>query len=95
MVMRVILAPQAVEDLRHLPAHLRAEVIAGIERHLRHRPGATSKTRIKRLHGLDHPQYRLRIRDVRIFYDIREDAVEILAIVPKSAASDWLQQKGK
>jgi mRNA interferase RelE/StbE len=95
MAKRIVLAPQAIEDLRRLPASRRAEVVDGIERVLRHRPSAISKSRIKRLRGLDHPQLRLRIREVRIFYDIRGETVEILAIVAKSAAEDWLQRLGE
>ena len=45
----IILAPEAVEDLRHLKANVRAEVKDAIERHLRHQPTKTSKARIKRL----------------------------------------------
>ena len=38
-----------------------------------------SKSRIKRLRGLRHPQYRLRIDEIRVFYDVEGDRVEILA----------------
>ena len=67
---KIVLAQEAVEDLRSLPSHVRAEVKEGMERHLRHSPGATSRSRIKRLKGLSHPQYRLRIGDARVFYDL-------------------------
>jgi mRNA-degrading endonuclease RelE of RelBE toxin-antitoxin system len=47
----------------------------------------------KRLRGLDHPQYRLRVGEVRVFYDIIDDAtVEVLAIVSKAEAEAWLAQ---
>lgn len=51
-----------------------------------------SRSRIKRLRGVRRPQYRLRVGDVRIFYDISEATVEILAIVSKSEAEAWLAQ---
>jgi len=41
------------------------------------------------------PQYRLRIGDIRIFYDVSAESVEVLAIVPKSEAAIWLEQFGK
>ena len=41
-----------------------------------------SKSRIKRLRGLKQPQYRLRVGDIRVFYDIFGQRVEVLAIVP-------------
>ena len=54
----------------------------------------TSRSRIKRLRGLSRPQYRLRVDDVRVFYDIAGATVEILAIVAKSEAESWLAQFG-
>ncbi|MBI1830388.1 MAG: type II toxin-antitoxin system RelE/ParE family toxin [Planctomycetes bacterium] len=90
----IILAPEAADDLRRLKANTRAAVKAGIEEHLRHEPAKVSKSRIKRLRGLSHPQYRLRINDVRVFYDITESTVEVLAIVPKSVAEAWLAEAG-
>jgi mRNA-degrading endonuclease RelE of RelBE toxin-antitoxin system len=41
------------------------------------------------------PQYRLRVGDIRIFYDIVEEDVEILAIVQKAEAADWLAERGE
>jgi mRNA-degrading endonuclease RelE of RelBE toxin-antitoxin system len=86
----IVLAPQAVEDLKRLRAHTRAAVRAGIETHLRHEPEKTSRSRIKRLQGVERPQYRLRIDDVRVFYDVVGSSVEILAIVAKSEVNEWL-----
>ena len=64
---------------------------------------STSKTPVfiasRRLHplrGLSRPQYRLRVGDdVRVFYDVTEDTVEVLAIVPKSEANEWLERYGE
>ena len=53
-----------------------------------------SKSRIKKLRGLRRPGYRLRIDDVRIFYDVSGKRVEILAIVSKSRANEWLDARG-
>src|SRR4051812_25508114 len=91
----IVLAPQAVDDLGRFKAKLRAAVRDGIERHLRHEPAKVSKSRIKRLRGFSHPQYRLRVEDVRVFYDLTETAVEVLAIVRKSEAGAWLAEAGK
>jgi mRNA-degrading endonuclease RelE of RelBE toxin-antitoxin system len=91
----IILAPEAVADLRKLKAHMRAVVRDALETHLRHEPTKTSKSRIKRLRGVRRPQYRLRIEEVRIFYDVSEGAVEVLAIIPKSQAAVWLKQWGE
>jgi len=91
----VILAPEAADDLKRLEAHLRAEVKDAIERHLRHEPTKTSRSRIKRLRGLSRPQYRLRFGGIRVFYDVSGSSVEVLAIVAKSQAEAWLKQAGE
>lgn len=90
----IVLAPEAVEDLRNLKANLRAAVREALETHLRHEPGKTSRSRIKRLRGLSRPQYRLRVDEVRVFYDVSGSTVEILAIVARSEAESWLAQFG-
>jgi mRNA interferase RelE/StbE len=88
-------APQAVQDFRDLDARVRGGVRDAIETHLRHGPMKTSKSRIKRLRSLSKPQYRLRVGDVRVFYDVSETTVEILAIVEKSRANEWLERCGE
>ena len=91
----IILAPEAAEDLGDLKANHRAEVREGTETHLRHEPGKTSRSRIKRLRKMSQPRYRLRLEDVRVFYDISGNTVEVLAIVLKSEAATWLAKFGK
>jgi len=91
----IILAPQAVADLRRLKANIRAAVREAMERHLAFEPMKISKSRIKRLRGLSRPQYRLRVDDVRVFYDVRDGTVEVSAIVPKSEAEAWLNDAGQ
>jgi mRNA interferase RelE/StbE len=90
----IILSPDAVESLRNLKANLRSLVREGIIEHLSFEPEKTSKSRIKRLTGIEKPQYRLRIDDIRIFYDVSEYSVEILAIVSKEMAKEWLERHG-
>ena len=51
-----------------------------------HEPTKVSKSRIKRLRGLSQPQYRLRVGDIRVFYDVTETTVHVLAIIPKAQA---------
>ena len=94
MPYEIILAPEAIEDLNGLKAPIRASVKEALETHLRHEPAKVSKSRIKRLRGLSRPQYRLRVDEIRVFYDITGTNVEILAIVPKSEAEQWLAQFG-
>jgi hypothetical protein len=66
----------------------------GIELHLRFEPRKLSKSRIKRLRGFERPQYRLRVDEIRVFYDVRDAQVEVLAIVTKAEATSWLNGEG-
>ena len=90
----IVLAPEAVEDLRMLKANVRTAVRRALEIHLRYEPTKTSRSRIKRLRGVRRPQHRLRVGEIRVFYDVSGSAVEILAIVTKSEAEAWLRQFG-
>jgi mRNA-degrading endonuclease RelE of RelBE toxin-antitoxin system len=90
----IVLAPIAARQLMALRAHVRAAVRDAMEDHLRHRPTQLSRSRIKRLQGLEQPQYRLRVGDVRVFYDVAGPRVEVLAIVTKAQADAWLHAKG-
>ena len=95
MPFEIILAPEALEDLDGLKANIRATVRDGLETHLRHEPTKASRSRIKRLKKMSQPQYRLRLGDIRVFYDVSEEQVQILAIVLKSEATEWLAKHGK
>jgi mRNA-degrading endonuclease RelE of RelBE toxin-antitoxin system len=94
MRFEIVLAPEAIEDFRAPMASVRSVVRHALETHLRHEPMKTSRSRIKRLRGLTRPQYRLRVGDIRVFYDVSAETVEVLAIVPKSEAATWLEQFG-
>src|SRR5947207_4257770 len=96
MAYRIFLAPGAVEDLAGLKAYDRAKVRDAIKQ-LGSDPTRVSRSRIKRLRGMQKPQYRLRIDDARVFYDVvegRDRRVEVLAIVPEREATTWLEREG-
>jgi mRNA-degrading endonuclease RelE of RelBE toxin-antitoxin system len=94
MNFEIIFSPVAVQDMKLLDARQRGTVKDAIETHLRHEPIRTSKSRIKKLSGLRHPEYGLRIDEIRVFYDVVENKVETLAIIPKSKALQWLEKAG-
>jgi mRNA-degrading endonuclease RelE of RelBE toxin-antitoxin system len=94
MRFEIVLAPEAVRSFRAMSANRRAEVRDAMERHLRHEPTRVSKSRIKRLRGMSRPQFRLRVGEVRVFYDVTSEAVEVLAIVTKEEAARWLAERG-
>jgi mRNA-degrading endonuclease RelE of RelBE toxin-antitoxin system len=92
MRFEIVLAPEAVEDLKALPAGVRAALRMALETHSRHEPRKTSRSRIKRLRGLQRPEYRLRVGQVRVFYDVAGSAVEIVAILAKPEVELWLAE---
>lgn len=44
---------------------------------------------------MSRPQYRLRVDDIRVFYDVTDSTVEILAIITKAQADAWLRNAGR
>jgi mRNA-degrading endonuclease RelE of RelBE toxin-antitoxin system len=95
MRFEIVLAPQAIVDFRALKANVRSTVRDALETHFRHEPMKTSRGQTKRLRGLARPQYRLRIGEVRVFYDVLVESAEVLTIVSKSEAAIWLEKFGK
>jgi mRNA interferase RelE/StbE len=95
----IIFSPEAEEDIVALKASDRAKALDAIETFLRYEPEKTSKSRIKRLREMQRPQYRLRIDDLRAFYDVSytddgDGTVEVLRIREKSEAMRWLADFG-
>lgn len=95
MSYEIIFSPEAAEDLQQLRANVRAIVRAAVQQYLRHQPEQVSKSRIKRLRGMAQPQYRLRVDEIRVYYNVGQSTVDILAIVDKQDADAWLTQFGE
>jgi mRNA-degrading endonuclease RelE of RelBE toxin-antitoxin system len=91
----IILAPAAASALKNLSVPIRTGVTRALAAHLAHEPTKVSKSRMKRLRGLSQPQYRLRVGDIRVFYDVTETEVQVLAIVTKAEAQSWLDEEGR
>ncbi len=91
----IIFAPEALDDLKRLPKVDATTILDTVELHLRHAPELVSKSRIKRLRELRSPQYRLRVGEWRVFYDVTAGEVRIRGVVRKLDASDWLAQFGE
>jgi mRNA-degrading endonuclease RelE of RelBE toxin-antitoxin system len=91
----ITFAPEARDDFRSLAAYHRAAVRDAINEYLLHQPTSLSKSRIKRLRELKQPQYRLRVGDIRVFYDVAGDKVEVLGIVDKEHSAEWLGKRGR
>ena len=61
----------------------------GIEEHLVHQPKRTSKSRIKAMVQPFWSQYRLRVDDFRVYYDVDDDnhVVNVLRVLEKRTES--------
>ena len=95
MPFEVELTEAANQDYLALDARWRATVRSAFKHHLTNEPKKESKSRIKRLRGTRKPQYRLRVDDLRVFYDVSSSIVTVLAIVLKSRAGDWLDSNAE
>lgn len=94
MSYEIVLTDTAKKHYRALDARWRAVVKKGLEAHLSHEPMKISRSRIKRLREMEHPEYRLRLDPYRVFYDVAGQTVVVLAIVPKDNTADWLDEYG-
>jgi mRNA-degrading endonuclease RelE of RelBE toxin-antitoxin system len=68
---------EAIEDIGALRAHDRTAVREEIRRHLSHEPTRVSRSRIKEMQQPFWSQYRLRIGELRAYYDVDEAALVI------------------
>jgi mRNA-degrading endonuclease RelE of RelBE toxin-antitoxin system len=91
---QVSLDPAALADLRPLRAFDRRAILDAIDRILTNAPTRVSQSRIKRLRGLDSPQYRLRVGTFRVFYDVTEQDVYVMRVLTKAAVADYLREMG-
>ncbi len=64
-----------------------SKVLDGIEQHLRHQPKLESKSRIKAMQQPFWSQYRLRIDDFRVYYDVDDNSkqVHVLRVLRKTS----------
>ena len=87
-------ATAAIDDLRGMRAFNRREILDGVELHLRHDPTFVSQSRIKAMAQPFWSEYRLRIGDFRVYYDVDQVGrlVNVLRILMKTTTQtrgDW------
>ena len=90
MAYEIEFTDDALRDFRALEAPFRVAIRQALETHLRHEPAKISKSRIKRLRELRRPQYRLRVDQLRVYYDVADNVVTILGVLAKLDSFDWL-----
>jgi mRNA-degrading endonuclease RelE of RelBE toxin-antitoxin system len=92
----VVIAHDAQVVFNKLDARWRSRLKEAMQTHLLHNPTHESRSRIKRLRGLQRPQFRMRVDEMRVFYDVNKNPhrVEVLGFVRKSDAAAWLAKYG-
>lgn len=93
MAYRIVFTENAIDDYKELDARWRATIRDAIRPHLTHQPTKESKSRIKKLKEMKHPQYRLRVDKMRVFYDVNETDVVVVAIMTKERTIQWLEKE--
>ena len=92
MLYQLLYSQRALDDLRKLRAFDQTAVLDGIERHLRTSPTEPSRAVIKQLRQPAPTEYRLRVREFRVFYNVQADRVLIRRIIGKAEAEQYLRE---
>lgn len=87
------LKPSAIDDLDSLRKFDVTKILDGIEEHLKWEPLKESRSRIKKLKGKQPVEFRLRIDDWRVFYNVTENEVWILRILRKQDTISFYNNK--
>lgn len=94
MVYRIVFTENAIDDFNSLDARWKAMVRDAIRVHLTHEPTKQSRSRLKRLRDFRHPQFRLMVGAIRVFYDVVGTDIVIMAIMSKEKTIQWLKEHG-
>jgi len=90
MAYEIRYSKESLEQLKKLRAHDRTEIFDRIKQFLTTDPTTTSKARIKRLRQPAPTEYRLRVRDFRVYYDVDQQAVYIVQVLSKEDSISYL-----
>lgn len=81
----------AVEDLRRLRKFDQTGILDLVGTVLGVNPTLESKARIKRLRQPAPSQFRMRIGEFRVFYDVEADTVNVLRVLSRETAGQYLK----
>jgi mRNA interferase RelE/StbE len=90
---RIVVRPHAAAQIRRVRRVDAVAILDAIETHLRHEPERLSRSRIKRLRGSEAATYRLRIGDYRVFYDVAEAEVVVIAVLHKRETAEFYRKE--
>jgi len=73
---RIVISEEAKADIRAIPQHIALNILTAI-----HRLAESGAGRVKRLQGIHPPEFRLRVGDWRVFFNLKdENTIEITAV---------------
>ena len=90
MAFQVNYSVEAIQQLKKLSAFDRGAILDEIDQVLTVNPTLESKARVKLLRQPAPTQYRLRVGEFRVFYDVDGQTVLVIQILSKQAAIDYL-----
>jgi mRNA-degrading endonuclease RelE of RelBE toxin-antitoxin system len=80
MAFEILLTADAERDLDALRAYDHAIIVEAMETHLKDEPTKVSRARIKKPDQPAISQYRLRVGDYRVYYDVEESDKHVIVI---------------
>jgi len=86
---------QAIAELRALRRFDQVAILDGVERHLTNQPARVSRTRIKKLDPPVLADYRLRVGDYRVFYNVYEDRCIVLVVAVRYKGTFTLKEAAR
>ncbi len=92
MPFEVQYSEEAVEQLKELRAFDRSTILDQIEMVISVNPTLESKARIKLLRQPAPTQYRLRVGEFRVFYNVVSEGVQVIQILGKEEAVRFLEE---
>jgi mRNA interferase RelE/StbE len=90
----VVVQPTALRQLRRLRRIDAVAILDAVDRYLRQDPDRPSRSRIRRLRGQQDAAYRLRVGEYRVFYDIGEGVVTVVAVLHKRDTATFYRKEG-
>jgi mRNA-degrading endonuclease RelE of RelBE toxin-antitoxin system len=88
----IVIKPTAQRQLARLRRFHAISILDAIQLHLSHEPERTSRSRIKKLRGRQGATFRLRVGDYRVFYDVVDSVVTIVAVMHKAETARFYKE---
>ncbi len=88
------LKPAALKDMDKIRKYDAPAIADAMEKHLTTAPTRESKSRIKRLRGIEDPDYRHRVGDTRIFYTVSDTKarVDVIRVMHKEETAGYYEE---